>query len=226
MKMDKLTIHLQTKRRRTAQRISMLQHGAAALLLFIGGFSKISAGESDEFVIASLELLAGAAVLVSMFFELRKSNEHGHSSIKWLDIFAGVMLVVEGVSKLHAGPKHYPIAIADFLAAIATIMVGIFHHRITQATRITLDDEGVAARTSPVRKFRLSWSEVQSIEIDDAAIRFLTKNGEQQRVKLNNLTNGQDVQERFCDYLRSNDIEVNRLESGRARQKGVTAKAL
>jgi hypothetical protein len=223
--MDKLTIHLQTKRRRKAQHISMLQHGAAALLLFIGGFGKISAGESEEFVIASLELLAGAAVLVSMFFELRKSNDHEHSSIKWLDIFAGVMLVVEGVSKLHAGPKHYPIAIANFLAAVATIMVGIFHHRITQATRITLDEEGVRARTSPVRKFRLSWSDIQSIEVDDAAIRFLTKNGEQ-RIRLNNLTNGEDVQERFCDYLRSNDIEVSRLESGRSRQKGVAAKAL
>jgi hypothetical protein len=203
----------------------MLQHGAAALLLFIGGFGKISAGESEEYLIASLELLAGAAVLVSMFFELRKSNKREHSSIKWLDIFAGVMLVVEGISKLHAGPKHIPIAIANFLAAIATIMVGIFHHRITQATRITLDEEGVKARTSPVRKFRLSWSEIQSIEVNDAAIKFLTKNGEQ-RIKLNNLTNGQDVRERFCGYLRSNDIEVNRLESGRSRQQDVAVKAL
>jgi hypothetical protein len=223
--MDKLTIHLQTKRRQKAQRISMFQHGAAALLLFIGGFSKISAGESEEYLIASLELLAGAAVLVSMFFELRKSSEHEHSSIKWMDIFAGVMLVVEGISKLHAGLKHYPMAFANFLAATVTIMVGIFHHRITKVTRITLDEEGVKARTSPVRKFRLSWSEIQSIEVNDAAIRFLTKNGEE-RVKLNNLTNGQDVQERFCDYLRSNNIEVNRLESGRARQQNVAGEYL
>jgi hypothetical protein len=223
--MDKLTIHLQTKRRRKAQRISMLQHGTAALLLFIGGFSKISAGESEEYLIASLELLAGAAVLVSMLFELRKSNEQEHSSIKWLDIFAGGMLVVEGISKLHAGPKHYPIAIANFLAAIATIMVGVFHHRITKATRITLDEKGIEARTSPVRKFHLSWSEIQSITVDDAAIRLLTKNGER-RIKLNNLTNGQDVQERFCDYLRSNDIEVTKLESGRSRQQDIAVKAL
>lgn len=223
--MDKLTIHLQTKRRRKAQRVSMLQHGAAALLLFIGGFSKISAGESEEFVIASLELLAGAAVLVSMFFELRKSNEHEHSSIKWLDIFAGVMLVVEGISKLHAGPKHYPLAFTNFLAAIVTFLVGIFHHRIAHATRITLDEEGVKARTSPVRKFHLSWSEIQSITVDDAAIRFLTKKGER-RVKLSNLINGQDVQGRFCDYLRSNDIEVNRLEGGRSRQQEVAGEYL
>jgi hypothetical protein len=203
----------------------MLQHGAAALLLFIGGFGKISAGESEEYLIASLELLAGAAVLVSMFFELRKSKEHEHASIKWMDIFAGVMLAVEGISKFHAGPKHYPLAITNFLAATVTIMVGIFHHRITQATRITLDEEGVSARTSPVRKFRLSWSEIQSIEVDDVAVRFLTKNGER-RIKLNNLTNGQDVRERFCDYLRSNDIEVNKLESVRSRQQDAVAKAL
>jgi hypothetical protein len=223
--MDKLTIHLQTRRRRKGQRISMLQHGAAALLLFIGGFGKLRAGESEEFVIASLELLAGAAVLVSMFFELGKSKKQEHSSIKWLDIFAAVMLVVEGISKLHAGPKHIPIAIANFLAATVTFLVGIFHHRITHATRITLDEEGVKARTSPVRKFQLAWSEIQSITVDDAAIRFLTKNGER-RVKLSNLTNGQDVQERFCDYLRSNDIEVNRLESTRARQQDMAVKTL
>jgi FMN phosphatase YigB (HAD superfamily) len=106
-----------------------------------------------------------------------------------------------------------------------TFLVGIFHHRIAHATRITLDEEGVEARTSPVRKFHLLWDEIQSIEVDDAAIRFLTKNGEQ-RVKLNNLTNGQDVEERFCDYLRSNDIEVNRLESGRSRRQDVAVKAL
>ncbi|HEV7375986.1 MAG TPA: hypothetical protein VGN95_14800 [Pyrinomonadaceae bacterium] len=223
--MDKLTIHLQTKRRRKGQRISMVQHGAAALLLFIGGFSKLRAGEPEEFVIASLELLAGAAVLISMFFELRKSKKHEHSSIKWVDIFAAVMLVVEGISKLHAGPKHYPLAFTNFLAAIVIFLVGIFHLRITQSTRITLDAEGVKARTSPVRKLHLAWSEIQSITVDDAAIRFLTKNGER-RVKLSNLTNGQDVQARFCDYLRSNDIEVNRLESGHSRQQDVASEYL
>lgn len=213
--MEKLTIHLQTKRREKAQRFSMVQHGFAALLLFIGGFNKLRAGESEDYLLASLELLAGAAVLISMFFEIRKSKEREHSSIKWLDIFAGVMLVVEGLSKFHSGPKHYPIAFANFLAAIATFMVGIFHHRITQATRITLDEEGIRARTSPVRQVRLSWNEIQSIRVDDVAIRFVTKSGEQ-RVKLKNLTNGKDVQKRFLDYLRSNDIEVNTLEGGHA----------
>jgi hypothetical protein len=213
--LGKLTIHLKTKRREKAQRFSMLQHGFAALLLFIGGFNKLRGGGSEEFVIASLELLAGAAVLVSMFFEIRKSKEHEHSSIKWMDIFAAVMLVVEGISKLHAGSKHYPLAFANFLAATTTFLVGIFHHRITQSTRITLDEEGIRARTSPVRKFRLSWGEIQSITVDDAAIRFVTKSGER-RVKLKSLTNGKDVQKSFLDYLRSNGIEVNTLEGGHA----------
>jgi hypothetical protein len=193
----------------------MVQHGVAALLLFIGGFNKLRAGEAEDYLLASLELLAGAAVLISMFFELRRSKEHEHGSIKWLDIFAGVMLVVEGISKLHSGPKHYPIAFANFLAALATFMVGIFHVRIIQTTRITLDEEGIMARTSPVRKFRLHWSEILSIRVDDASIRFVTKSGEQ-RIKLKNLTNSQDVQKRFLDYLRTHEIEVNTLESGHA----------
>lgn len=213
--MEKLTIHLQTRRRERAQRVSMLQHGVAALLLFIGGFNKLRAGESEDYLLASLELLAGAAVLISMFFELRRSKEQGHGTINWLDIFAGVMLVVEGISKFHSGPKHYPMAFANFLAALATFMVGIFHHRIIRSTRITLDADGVRARTSPVRKFQLSWGEIQSIMVDDAAIRFITK-GKEQRVRLKNLSNSKDVQERFLDYLKAHNIEANALESGHA----------
>lgn len=220
--MEKLTIHLETKRRRKAQRISMIQHGAAALLLFIGGFSKISAGESEEYLLAVLELLAGAAVLISMFFELRKTGEHEPGAIKWLDIFAGVMLVVEGISKLHAGPKHYPMAFANFLAAAATFLVGIFHHQITHATRITVDDEGISARTSPVRKLRFSWKEIQAITVDDAAIRIVTAKGEK-KIRLSNLINGKEVKRLFLDHLSLNNIEVNQLESGRSLQPDMPA---
>lgn len=220
--MESLTIHLQTKRRRKVQRLSMLQHGLAALLLFIGGFNKVRAGESEDYIIAILELLAGAAVLVSMFFELRKSQEH--SSIKWMDIFAGVMLAVEGVSKFHAGPRHYPLAFANFLAAVVTILVGIFHQQITHTTRLTLDEGGVRVRTSPVRKFQLSWGEIKSITVGDSAISFQTSKGER-RVRLTNLLNGQDVRNSFLDYLRSNNIEVNGLESKPSIEQGVTAKA-
>lgn len=220
--MEKLTIHLQTKRRRKAQRLSMIQHGFAALMLFIGGFNELSAGESEHYLLASLELLAGAAVLVSMFFEIKKASEHEHSSIKWVDIFAAIMLVVEGISKFHKGPKHYPIAIANFLAAAATFMVGIFHHQITHATRITLDEEGITARTSPVRKLRFSWKEIQAITVDDAAIRIRTANGEK-RIRLTNLTNGKEVKRLFLDHLSLNNIEVSKLESGRSLQQDAPA---
>jgi hypothetical protein len=223
--METLTIHLQTRRREMAQRFSMAQHGVAALLLFIGGFAKIRAGESDELIIASLELLAGASVIISTFFEIRKSERHPHNSIKWLDIFAGVMLAVEGISKFHAGPKHYPIAFANFLAALATICVGIFHHRIIQTTRIRLDEAGVRARTSPVRTFHLSWDEIQSIAVDETAIRFLTARGER-LIKLKKLTNGKDIRERFLAYLQAHHIEVNSLESGHTKQQDAPVKAL
>jgi hypothetical protein len=203
--MESVTVTLKSIRQQRAHRVQTLQHAVVALLLLFDGVEKVR-GEDGHTLLGALLIVAGAALVVAIAFETLRRGRHGHGAVRWVDVFAAVMLFAEGLNKRHpGGTAQY----AYYLLSALTLLMGIYHERFTSLRSVTIDDRGVSARTSPYRSFRVAWDEVSSAEIGDDAISFGTTAGREHRIKLGRLTNADEVRTRVGEALRLRGVSAH-----------------
>ena len=167
-------------------------HAVVGVLLFILGIESLSQSETEHLIFALLGIIAGAAVFISFIREMRKPAETEHHGIHWFDIFAGIAILLEAWHK-YKPEKGFQPATLIALVGVLTFLMGLFHAKLAQLARLTCDETGLLARTSPFHKVRLSWKDIAAVQSVDSAINFTLKNGQQRAIKLRRIENRNEV---------------------------------
>jgi hypothetical protein len=211
-----LTIFLDDRRRRLAQLLSKLQHVCAGFPLLFIGVNRLVTDESDR-PIAVLEVAIATAVLVAFAQELRAEWRHSakdpetapHPEVGWFDLAAGFLLIFEAFHGAHTKPGYLR---PPFLAGLVAIALGLFHRRLQNFAHhrryITIDDIGVELRSSPLRRLKIRWADLASIDLSEAKIVFHRTNGRRRSIRLSWYGNADAVRRAVADHPASAALQV------------------
>ena len=194
------TIHLHSLQFERIVRSAALQHGLAGLMLLLAGVEQLQEPEPQHAFFAWLGVSAGAFLLAAVVYELRQLRRHEHSVIGWVDLFAVPTLIVEALHKLHRGTRylHY----AYFFLAALMLARALLHSRLAHLRRITLDENGLSARLSPLQKMHWLWRNVAALTCPEAGIEITARDGTKQTISLKQIWNRAEAQEKVLEYYR------------------------
>lgn len=208
------TIHLYALAFERSMRASAVQHGGAGLMLLLAGLEQLQETNNAHPFFAWLSTLAGAVVLVAVIFELRSLRKHEHASFGWVDLFSVPVLLIEAFHKLHLGKKYLPY-VYFFMAAIMLVR-GFLYERLLHLRHIKLDETGLFARPSPLRKLRLAWRDISHVSCAEAKIDIAMNSGEVHTIDLKNIRNKDEAQNAvlaFYHQIQTTTTSVSALKS-------------
>jgi hypothetical protein len=199
-----VTIYLDDRRLHFADLVSKLQHATAGFPLLLVAAGKLA--DESERPIAIFELILALAILVAFARDVRATIKHHHSHdvVGWFDLAAGVLLIYEAFHGAHHKPGYMR---PQFLAGVVTLTLGLFHTRLHGRRRrrryLTLDEKGLEMRTSPIRKVKLAWTEIASVDLagDKAVIR--ETGGRAHTLRLKMLNNHDEVRKGIAEAARA-----------------------
>lgn len=194
------TIHLYSIAFERSMRASAVQHGAAGFLLLLAGFEHMQEANGARSFFTWLSILAGAIVLVAVLLELRSLRKHEHTSFGWVDLFSVPVLLIEAFHKLHLGKKYLPYVY--FLMAAIMLARGFLYERLLHLRHIKLNETGMSARVSPLRKIELQWRDVREVSCTNSRIDIALTNGGTQVIDLKAIRNKAEVQNEFMAFYR------------------------
>ena len=167
-------------------------HLVPGVLLLLMGIESLSHGDSEHLVFAVLGIGAGAALIISFIRDMRQSAHAKHHGVHWFDIFAGVVIGLEAWHK-YKPEKGFQPATLLFIVGVVTFLMGIFHGKLSQFARLTCDENGLLARTSPFHKLQLAWEDVAAVRAANNAIQITTTNDERRKINLRRVENKNEV---------------------------------
>jgi hypothetical protein len=188
--MNELTIHFKpTEKFRRAQ---MLGHFMPGVLLVLSGLEYLLSDESGHVWSPWLNIIAGSLVITTIIYEFRFAKKDSHVLINWVDIFAGIVLGVEGINHLHPGKWFQPGTLYIMLGCF-TLGKGILHAKIPQIRKITFSDMGFSAKTTPLTKFSIEWNALSDVHYENPKIFLTTKTGKTHIINLRRVENQEEV---------------------------------
>jgi hypothetical protein len=194
------TIHLYALAFERSMRTSAVQHGIAGLLLLFAGIQQLQESSDAHPFFAWLSIIAGAVVLVAVIFELRSLRKHEHTSFGWVDFFSAPVLLIEAFHKLHLGKKYLPYPY--FFLALVMLVRGFLYERLLHLRQIKLNETGLSARVSPLRKIELQWRDVREVTCADSRLEIALTNGDTRVIELKNIRNKEEAQNEFMEFYR------------------------
>ncbi|HEY3295475.1 MAG TPA: hypothetical protein VGL38_08550 [bacterium] len=180
------TLHLKlTHRAHMAQHRS---HLAPALMLIILGMGELVQGEQEHLALNLLGIAAGLALMILFKREASRKGAHSHSRVAWYDVVAGVVIMMEGVHKLH-GHKWWQPGTLTMAAGFVVMLAGILQQKLPKLRRLRVTDHGFSLRTRPISSLAMAWSDVESIELKDNRLTVHRKGGGERRISLKRIEN-------------------------------------
>lgn len=198
--MPSQTIHLYAIAFERSMRASAVQHGSAGFLLLLAGLEQLQETNNAHPFFAWLSTLAGAIVLVAVAFELRSLRKHEHTSFGWVDLFSVPVLLIEAFHKLHLGKRYLPYPY--FFVALVMLVRGILYERLLHLRYIKLNETGLTARVSPLRKLELQWRDVREVSCADSRIDIAMTSGDTRTIDLKAIRNKEEAQNEFMEFYR------------------------
>ena len=185
-------IILQDRRLERVMKFQVVQDLIGVAALLPSALANITRGGSMWSAFGGIELIVAAAALVSGVRDMRTRGMRGR--IGWLNVLAGALLIAESAIPIAAGGKLFR---PSLLAGVAALLLGLNQGRLdafrTTRRRIVLDDDGVNIRTSPLRTFRVSWSELKAIEVGAAAVTLTATDGRRCTLRLRRYDNAAEI---------------------------------
>jgi hypothetical protein len=181
---NEIAVPLRSRRRETALVVQKFQHVIPAPVLIQDGLHRLAEPASGvALALGAGEVAAGALVVGAFILAVRQAYRarkapHVHLGVDWVDIFLGLMLLVEVlVHREETGHIRRP----TLLLAATMLVFGILHGRIaTRAVRhftLRVDDDGVRAGARFFRTFKVRWADIAEIAVDDGSGRIVTRDG-------------------------------------------------
>ena len=207
---------LRDKRARLLERVQLVQEGSGALLLFSAGTSGLEQHSGQ--ILSAVQIALAGALLVSIARELwqlrsaepAEHKQHPGARIGWVNLFAGLALVLEGVQKIGAGSKliHWPY----FLQAMISLGFAFFGDRFERFRArwrvLRLDGTGMHFRLNVIRRFHVARSDIASLEIDGRRATVLTHAGRRRRIALVRLENAAEVEAALRAWAKAAGVPV------------------
>jgi len=171
-----------------------IQLAGAALALVLTSLERLRLPATKDLVLGTLQLATSLAVIAFVVAWARSRHAPSTARVGWLDIVAGLMLLVEWADRcLQSGQVITPVL---FQAAIF-IVLGLLHARLAKRRKsrrhVRVDDEGIRIRRSAIRRRSIAWSEVASVSREPQAIRITRLDGTAWRIRLGRYKNGEEV---------------------------------
>ncbi|MFI5311979.1 MAG: hypothetical protein ACHQQ3_12140 [Gemmatimonadales bacterium] len=196
-----LIVPLHSRRRRRARAVQRLQDVIPAGALLIAGVQGLVAGASGAaLALALTEIVTTALLLTSIMRTIREARSSAppppHSGdISWGEIWAASVLMAEWWERWHEG--HHRSRPTLLLAAV-TLLVGLFHGRVTRAVQrrraLTLTDDSFSVGGRRLwSRFRSSWDELATISITPTEARVRTLSDKVWKIDLADLENADEV---------------------------------
>ena len=177
----------------------MINDVLPGVILLINGVSElIEPSEHRKF--ALLNIIVGAAVIIAFRFELKHHSVSGHKAIKWFDIIAGTVLMVEAANRYHAGKIFQP-ALFYFLIGVVGILRGVFQEQFPTFRKLASDNTGFILRLNPFRKYEIRWKEIAAIDMVNTTLRIKTVNDKIYNIRLRRVENRNEIFETIRKYL-------------------------
>jgi hypothetical protein len=181
---------------RKAKVAKSINHVFAGVLLLLYGLLSLLRHESDHLFLDGLSVAAGAALLFSFFCEIRRSQKAEHHRIGWVDVCAGIVILLEAWHKFNPAKRFQP-AVLLALVGIVTLLLGFFHHKLSRIARLKCDERGFFSKSSLWRGLHVRWTDVVAVEYEPAAILVTTRSGRNRRIGLRRYANKEEISEFF-----------------------------
>ncbi|MFI5250870.1 MAG: hypothetical protein ACHQQQ_00435 [Bacteroidota bacterium] len=174
------------------QRARMLNHLIPGVLLLFTGVDELTGGRTEHISLPWLNIIIGLSATILIVYELKYSHKRKHSIVNYVDIVAGFILLLEGINHYHPN-KFFQPALFYVIIALATILMGIFHHQMRNLHQLVQDDEGFTFRNSPFFKFRMRWKDIVAITIGDRLITLTTHDNRKHKINLRRIENREEI---------------------------------
>ncbi len=196
-----LTVPIETRRRQRAALIQKLQHVVIAFVLLLDGLARFGKEAGfGSFALATAEVVTSALVILFFARAIKKSRvaseELGHHGVDWVDIFLGVMLVIEAlVHRQETGHLPGP----KILLAAVTFVLGLAHGRVwtfgqrRRALRVT--ETGISLGSRWGSRLTATWPEIDRFEVSPERAELATRTGAERSIDIAGLTNRPQVLE-------------------------------
>lgn len=183
------------RRREYGALVQKLQHVLPAPLLLGDGLARVTAESASPWLLLGVAEFVSAAVLIVLFVRtarrvLRHSRDvHIAHGVDWVDIFVGVMLLVEATVHWHETGR---IKRPTVLLGLTMVAFGVLHKwivkRIADHRTLRVNDDGISVGERFFRRFSVRWPDVAEIAIGASTAKILTRDGRERQFDLRDET--------------------------------------
>lgn len=179
------------RRREFGALVQKFQHVLPAPVLLGDGLTRVTAESASPWLLLGVAEVISAAVLIVLFARTVRNvvRHHGEAHIAhgvdWVDIFVGVMLLVEATVHWHeTGRIQRP----TVFLAFTMLAFGVLHKwivkRVTEHHTLRVDDDGISVGERFFRRFSVRWPDVAEIVVGPSTARILTRDGREREFDL------------------------------------------
>ncbi len=201
-------LNLTSKRAKIAAVNTHLIAGAGILFT---GLNNLDFPEHKTMAIA--EMAVGGLLLLALLLE--KISPHAHvEKFDWiLDLLAGSVAVVEGVSKMHG---HFRAIVGTYwLVALMFFALAYFRPRLKKLRYARFEAKHIAIKTHPFKSEQvIAWKDIAALEVNGKIV-VRTKAGTEFKIDLNDQDHPAEVKKVFLEEMGKHGIKP----SGTAQEK-------
>ncbi len=196
-----------------------LNHLVPAVVLILSALEGLSGERHGGIILPLIDLIVGGALLALLARELKPGRKVGHAGIDWLDIVAGLVIIMEAAHRYNPRKGFQP-SWLYFLTGLATIRLGMYHGRIGRSQGLFLSNTGFRFKRRIFRKVTGSWEEIDRIEQLPKAVRLVWKDGRSWAMNLRTLENREEIRTSL-----QKGLDAYRLHSAQTgiQERGATA---
>lgn len=205
------SIHLRSRRAERAERLLPLRDAVAAFALAWSALPRFQSGQASEVALAAADVVVAAALVGTIVHRNVNAARH-HARVEWIDVAAGVMLLVEAYHQRHEGRPGRLLPYATALLALLSFAKGFFHERFAarSARRRTLrlDADGMRFDWSRLHHVSVRRRDVAAIATSEREIVVTAPNGSRRRISLRDAVEPAVVAAAVRDWARREGVAL------------------
>ncbi|HEX7150382.1 MAG TPA: hypothetical protein VF618_02765 [Thermoanaerobaculia bacterium] len=177
---------IDSRRFTRGRRVQTVQHFIGAFILVFTAVRHLTAPDNHHYVLPVLELLAGAALIVTVIVEKVKKT---HPRVGWVEIAGGVMMLVEAIAKTQE-PHTLAFRIVSFVPPVILLLFGFFDQQIRHSFYMRAGEERFELKLRVVLPSRkVNWDGLRSYRVTEKHLELLREDGEARKFPLRDIKN-------------------------------------
>jgi uncharacterized membrane protein HdeD (DUF308 family) len=169
------------------------------MILLINGIAELmDPAEHENY--ALLNIIVGIAVIIAFRIEWKHGSSEKQKTIKWFEVIAGIVLIVEALNHFHTGKIFQP-ALIYFLIGIVIICRGIFHKQSITIRKLTCDNTGFILCLNMFLIYKMHWKDIAALELVKETLHIKTVKGKMYNVNLRRVENRDEIFETMKKYI-------------------------